>query len=633
MRTTTYVFVQRAFSTVQNHLWPAVPSNHTGHLPLQQPHSHNSLGLLLAIQSNGLFGSWPNCKRCTVLVLWLRCIAEKKSKVTTMRISPLNTRMTVQKLKVMWGSLSYLVGDLSEDASWNFLTILPSSSFMSSATALLTAVLFLPGVVALGTTGTPLLSSYEELPQSSEFDSDSLTEAILGSISNIFFCKMLKSVAWLGERADGCWAKASLGFVWTRGFGLESGAGSFGACGIWILGASGGEGFGAGDRFGFINCGGSGGEIFGACRGFGFGASRWGSFGSSGDETFGACGSFGFGEGSGCWAGELRYLVCVGAFCVGGSGGRIEGGGSTSSSKSSNSGGGGSNGTFKSSLPSSCRVDWSWVTKLLVLFDLAILSGPVRSVWSLTSAGLPDCVGLCILPGFAMLAYKLFSCNMFWGVREGDELDLGVTAEDVAVESLGCMLASSWSFFLYPFSWDKTWFDLCLSLSLAAINRASGDAAWPSRAAFFSWVFKLRSLRSNNGLNLWTRLGDCERSSLLDSGVTPELFGFWSWGDVWLRVWGGLLFSTEGESGAVLSSLFASGRGEGDWFGIATRSFSSCTFLETGLGCETTVDLFPLTWTSTGLGLTDPESSRSNICFGFGSCFSKFTRKVGLGIL
>lgn len=88
-----------------------------------------------------------------------------------------------------------LVGDLSEGASLDFLTILPSSSFMSSAAALLTAGLFLPSVIALGITGTPLLSSYEGLPQSSEFDSGSLSEAIFESISNIFFCKMLRSVA------------------------------------------------------------------------------------------------------------------------------------------------------------------------------------------------------------------------------------------------------------------------------------------------------------------------------------------------------------------------------------------------------------------------------------------------------
>lgn len=64
------------------------------------------------------------------------------------------------------------------------------------------------------------------------------------------------------------------------------------------------------------------------------------------------------------------------------------------------------------------------------------------------------------------------------------------------------MLEHVGSLVLPLFSRDRDLVDLSLSLSLAAIKRASGEATGPSRAPLVSLLFKLRSLRSNIGLNL-----------------------------------------------------------------------------------------------------------------------------------
>lgn len=65
------------------------------------------------------------------------------------------------------------------------------------------------------------------------------------------------------------------------------------------------------------------------------------------------------------------------------------------------------------------------------------------------------------------------------------------------------MLALGRSVFLLLFSRDRDRVVLCLSLSLAAIKRASGEATGPSRGPLVSIPLRLRSLRSNIGLNLW----------------------------------------------------------------------------------------------------------------------------------
>lgn len=102
-------------------------------------------------------------------------------------------------------------------------------------------------------TGTSLSSSDKGVFQSSGLDSPSLTGVIFWSISSIFFCKMLRSVAWLGDSGGGGGGGDLVRFVWTGGLGLTlvCRGGSTGACGglglrdggvIWgiFLGGSGG---------------------------------------------------------------------------------------------------------------------------------------------------------------------------------------------------------------------------------------------------------------------------------------------------------------------------------------------------------------------------------------------------------
>lgn len=67
--------------------------------------------------------------------------------------------------------------------------------------------------VTLGTTGT-MVSSDKGEPQSSEsVFMASILLSILWSISSIFFCRMVRSVAWLAEREEGAWVGGGLGVV------------------------------------------------------------------------------------------------------------------------------------------------------------------------------------------------------------------------------------------------------------------------------------------------------------------------------------------------------------------------------------------------------------------------------------
>lgn len=99
---------------------------------------------------------------------------------------------------------------------------------------------------------------------------------------------------------------------------------------------------------------------------------------------------------------------------------------------------------------------------------------------SLTRAGLGfwENVGVCML-STAAAGFELSSL-MLLELRK-DKLDLGLTAK------------------LFP---GENWLDLCLSLSLAAIKRVRGEATDACLDAPLSPPFRLRSLRSNKGLNL-----------------------------------------------------------------------------------------------------------------------------------
>lgn len=93
-------FVQRAIFNCTKSPLTRSPINNSGLSPLQQLHLHTSCGILLAIQSNRLFGSWPNSKRGTVLVLWLWSIAtkekeKKKASLLTRRNPPTPRSMSI----------------------------------------------------------------------------------------------------------------------------------------------------------------------------------------------------------------------------------------------------------------------------------------------------------------------------------------------------------------------------------------------------------------------------------------------------------------------------------------------------------------------------------------------------------
>ena len=172
------------------------------------------------------------------------------------------------------------------------------------------------------------------------------------------------------------------------------------------------------------------------------------------------------------------------------------------------------------------------------------------------------------------------------------------------------MLVLCCSSFLALFSRDREWVVLFFSLSLAAIKRAMGDATGPSRAPLVSLLFRLRSLRSNKGLNFRPRIGDISTVSLLVS----ELFTFRSCGDIRGGVERGL--ATTGCAETFLVSWFDAGGEGGEGCVVCKFSFNACASLETGfVGVET----FPSTRARTGLDSTDPESSRSNICLGIWS--------------
>lgn len=69
-------------------------------------------------------------------------------------------------------------------------------------------------VFILGAAGGDVASSSDSGEfQSSPLDSTSLTGENLGSISSIFFCKILRSVAWLAETDGGACAGGWVGFV------------------------------------------------------------------------------------------------------------------------------------------------------------------------------------------------------------------------------------------------------------------------------------------------------------------------------------------------------------------------------------------------------------------------------------
>lgn len=260
--------------------------------------------------------------------------------------------------------------------------------------------------VALGTSGAPLSSSDRGELQSSWPDSASFAGAILWSISSIFFCRMLRSVDWLGDAGD-CTALGSTG-----GLGLTL-----------------------------------------VCRG----------------------GSFEAGGGLGLRDG------CVGWGLRGGSGGGRTGGGSVSQSVSPNSGGGGSSGMANSSRSASGLC--CCVARLAALEGPAgpsVLGGRVVCLAG-AGPGSGQTVGVCV---FSTADFELSSL-MLLEVRK-EEACLGLTAAP-----LPCGHGP----------------DLCLSLSLAAMRRVRGEAAAASRDAPPSPPFRLRSLRSNKGLNLPAGLG------------------------------------------------------------------------------------------------------------------------------
>ncbi len=94
-----------------------------------------------------------------------------------------------------------------------------------------------------------------------------------------------------------------------------------------------------------------------------------------------------------------------------------------------------------------------------------------------------------------------------------------------------------------------------------------------------------------------------------------------------------MFVSVGAETVPVIASFFGSDRGGGEGWVMCLFSFSSCKSLETGLGSEAALGALPSTWTSTGADLTDPESSRSNICLGLVPGSSYPLRIEGLGIL
>lgn len=230
--------------------------------------------------------------------------------------------------------------------------------------------------------------------------------------------------------------------------------------------------------------------------------------------SFGACGGLGLREGGVNW-GVFR----------GGSGG-----GSIVSSVSPNSGGGGSNGVLDCSLSSL----WSsfgircCVARLAVLDRSAV---PLRlddCAWSSTRAGR----GFCEAVGFSMFSSAAAYFDLSSGARK-DKLDLGLTESPFERRSPRWTLAAGWLLVARPPPCE-CWLDLCLSLSLAANKRLRGEATDASRDAPLSPPFKLRSLRSSNGLNLPVWLRGPLGWSLLKVLVTfccwgGERWVFWVW--------------------------------------------------------------------------------------------------------
>ena len=335
----------------------------------------------LIMGGDRLFGSRPNCKGPSILMFWL-FITEKEKDIWDYEwlLHP-NTGHQDEKHKrfMIKHWKSYLVGTFGEDVSWYFLATLLSNSRMSNVAVLLITVLLLLGKVALGR-GILLYSSDWAVPQSSEPDSAVVVGAILWSISNIFFCKMLRSVAWLGERLDGGWVGTILGF------GLTS-----------MLGAG----------------------------------------------SFGAAGGAGFGEGSRAGAGGGRLVGGAGGFVLGGSGGGMEGGGSINSSKSSNSGGGGSIGKLNSTSFTPGCADWVFggVCSLLCFCPTRSVVCADAAAVCLCRAGLVDCIRSLTIAGLLAFSGSLVaefrqSSILSWDVREADELDLGTTTKELGLESL-----------------------------------------------------------------------------------------------------------------------------------------------------------------------------------------------------
>lgn len=129
--------------------------------------------------------------------------------------SPLLTRVmgclvpgrTVNVIPCCFDCVPLLV---TEELTCCFLATLVSNSRMSRLGVLAGR----RGGVVLGANGNLVSSSGRGEPHSSLLDSVSFFGIIVFSISSIFFCKMLNSVAWLSETAGSGLAMGTFGKIW-----------------------------------------------------------------------------------------------------------------------------------------------------------------------------------------------------------------------------------------------------------------------------------------------------------------------------------------------------------------------------------------------------------------------------------